>query len=70
LDCNVDFVNIKKYLINKIEKFLNGNITQVPSGTIIWQYASLEKWRAYNDPGYEKASSFYQGNRPALQVRS
>lgn len=70
LDCNVDFVNIKKYLISKIEKFLNGNITQVPSGTIIWQYASLEKWRAYNDPGYEKASSFYQGNRPALQVRS
>lgn len=69
LDCNVDFVNIRDYLQRSIEKYLNSTIVEVPSGTVIWQYCSLDKWRSYNDTGDVDEGS-YPGNRPALETRN
>lgn len=69
LDCNVDFVNIREYLSKAIQKYLNSTIVEVPTGTVIWQYCSLEKWRSFDDNGDTNDGS-YPGNRPALQTRN
>jgi hypothetical protein len=44
LDCHVDIVNLRSYIKDKINDYLNGNVIEVPSGAIIWQYCSLDKW--------------------------
>ena len=74
LDCNVDVVNLREYVLDVIKKFSQDNIIEVPSGTVIWQYCSLEKWRAYGDigtgDGFNKELSIYSGHRPSLENRN
>jgi hypothetical protein len=41
-----DFVNIKDYIKEKLEKYLKGNIKEVPSGTVIYHACSLKTWRS------------------------
>ena len=41
----VDFVNIKDYIKEKLEKYLKGNVMEVPSGTVIYHACSLSTWR-------------------------
>lgn len=73
IDCNVDTTNIKKYILSALEKFSNGNIIEVPSGAVIWQYCSLDKWRSIGDDG--TGSEFFfdgssPGHRPIMQIRN
>lgn len=72
LDCHVNFTNFKQYIKKSIQKYLNGNIVEVPSGTVIWQYASLDKWRAYDEAGDgdDCTPTSYPGNRPILEMRT
>jgi hypothetical protein len=77
LDCNVDIVNLQKYVLNAIKKFSQDNIVEVPSGTVIWQYCSLDKWRAYGDIGTGGKPNFsgsgvgnFTGHRPTLENRT
>lgn len=74
LDCHVDVENIVDYVKLVIEKYLRGNIIEVPTGTVIWQYCSLDKWRAYKDDGMGvplgHLSPNYPGNRPTLETRA
>lgn len=72
LDCNVDFVNIVDYVRKVIQKYTKTNIIEVPTGTVIWQYCSLDKWRAYKDAGSSdiQTLSSFPGNRPTLQIRT
>lgn len=70
LDCRVDIVNLKEYIKTKINDFLNGNVKEVPSGTVIWQYCSLKKWYSRNtDPNDGTSWKNFAGNRPALMLR-
>ena len=41
----VDYVNIQEYIEEKLEKYLKGNVMEVPSGMVIYHACSLETWR-------------------------
>lgn len=71
LDAYVDVTNLKDYVKVIINKYMKGNIVEVPSGAVIWQYCSLDKWRAYGDDGRADFSSEagYPGHRPSLETR-
>lgn len=75
LDCNVDFENITDYVKEAISKYINGNIIEVPTGTVIWQYCSLDKWLATKEYGegedvvIGEEDCCYPGNRPQLETR-
>lgn len=43
-DSYVDVVNLKNYVKEKITKYVGSNVSEVPSGTIVYQYVSLDKW--------------------------
>lgn len=76
LDCNADFVNLTDYVLNIIKKYSKDNIVEVPSGTVIHQFCSLKKWRAYGDGGDDTPLNFRQGalsftgHRPTLENRT
>lgn len=55
IDSVVEPSDLKKYVSDRVKKLLKTEIVEVPTGTITWQYCSLEKWK-----GNEK------GNRPAM----
>ena len=69
LDCNVGITNLKEYVFDKIQKYMNNAIIEVPTGTIINQYCSIEKWYAPNETGTGdkiKEKSSYPGHRPSM----
>lgn len=70
LDTYVDVTNLKDYVKVIINKYMKGNIVEVPSGAVIWQYCSLDKWRAFGDNGQANFDSGYPGHRPSLETRS
>lgn len=41
-----DFVNINDYIKEKLNKYLKGNVMEVPSGTVIYHACSLNTWRS------------------------
>lgn len=72
LDTFVDITNLKEYVKNIISKYTKGNTVEVPSGSVIWQYCSLDKWRAFGDKGDIadlNSGSCYIGHRPTLQKK-
>lgn len=44
VDAIVDVENIVEYVKKKIELFNAGHVVEVPTGTVIWQHCSLDKW--------------------------
>lgn len=61
----VKLKNLKNYVLDKVSDYIKSKNTEIPPGTIIWQYASLDKWycRASGDiDDFEN----WQGYRPAL----
>lgn len=72
-DSIVDVVNLKEYVKQIILKYMKGNVVEVPSGAVIWQYCSLEKWRAHNESttgdATDLCSGGYPGHRPSLQIK-
>lgn len=72
-DSIVDVVNLKDYVKSIILKYMKGNVIEVPSGAVIWQYCSLEKWRAHGEGslgnGTVVGEGAYPGHRPPLQIR-
>jgi hypothetical protein len=65
-------VNFKDYIKKSIRKFTGNNVTEVPSGTVIWQYCSLDKWRAIDidGTGNDITSTSFPGHRPLLEYRT
>ena len=41
-----DFVNINDYIKDKLNKYLKGNVMEVPSGAVIYHACSLATWRS------------------------
>jgi hypothetical protein len=72
-DSIVDTVNLKDYVKQMILKYMKGNVVEVPSGAVIWQYCSLEKWRAHNESSKGDATDLcnggFPGHRPPLQIK-
>lgn len=69
----VDVVNLKNYVRKMIDKFMKGNVVEVPTGAVIWQYCSLDKWRAEkesaNGDSIDMGQTGYPGHRPPMQQR-
>lgn len=66
--CIVSVKNLKDYVISKVGDYIKYNTTEVPSGTIINQFCSLEKWYCSNNGEVDDYGA-YQGYRPALGSR-
>lgn len=78
IDCNVGVINLKGYVQELIEKYLGSSLVEVPSGTVINQFCTLEKWYAYPDDGTkdemldsksELLGSSFPGHRPAMMSK-
>lgn len=70
----VDIVNLKEYVKKLISKFKKGNVIEVPTGAVIWQYCSLDKWRAETETVDGNsielvAGTGFPGHRPSMQMR-
>lgn len=61
IDSFVDVINLKDYVKSKMSKWLGNNTSEVPTGSVIWQYTSLKKWYCY-----ESASWNGIGNPPDI----
>lgn len=53
---------------------MKGNVVEVPTGMVIWQYCSLDKWRAENETVYGNSINMenktgFPGHRPSMQMR-
>lgn len=69
-----DVVNLKKYVKKIIDKFKNGNVIEVPTGAVIWQYCSLDKWRAESENPQGNSIDLeskigFPGHRPSMEMR-
>ena len=53
VDSIVGIVNLKEYVSKIINKFLKSSLVEVPTGTIINQFCSLDKWYAAPDNGID-----------------
>ena len=78
VDANVGIVNLKEYVMDVISKYMKSSIVEVPTGTIINQFCSLEKWYGYPDLGDDGQSKDangqfsndgYPGHRPAMMAK-
>lgn len=78
IDCNVGIINLKGYVQELIEKYLESSLVEVPTGTVINQFCTLEKWYAYPDDGTkdvmlddssELLGSSFPGHRPAMMSK-
>ena len=65
-DCIVTVESLKDYINSKIEHYLINNKAEVPSGTIISQYCSLDKWFCLNDENKVDDKTIWEGYRPAM----
>lgn len=67
-DCIVHIESLLNYVGNKIDRYIKYNTTQLPAGSIIWQYCSLNKWycKIENTQNTTNDNSYWQGYRPAL----
>lgn len=71
IDCNVGVVNLKNYVQEVVQKYLGSQLVEVPTGTIINQFCSLQKWYAYPDDGTKDdlTDSSFPGHRPAMMAK-
>ena len=51
IDAEVDIYNLKDYVKEIISKYMKSNTVEVPTGTVIWQYISPQKWYGTGDSG-------------------
>ena len=64
IDCYVDVGNLRDLCDKKINEFLSGNASELPSGTILWQYCSIDKW--FCKVGETINETEWQGYLPAM----
>lgn len=72
IDSNVGIVNLKEYVFDMIGKYMKTSIVEVPTGTIINQFCSLDKWYSYPDYGLQDdliTDKSYPGHRPAMMAK-
>lgn len=55
--------NLEEIVKQRLEKYLQNSVVEMPTGSVIWQYVSLKKWYALDDTGDEIE---YSGARPKL----
>lgn len=67
-DCYIKLENLNDYIDNKIQRYINYNTTQLPPGTIVWQYCSLNKWYCKVEGTINTVDDdlYWQGYRPAM----
>ena len=76
IDAEVDIINLKDYVKDIISKYMKSNTVEVPTGTVIYQYISPEKWYASGDSGSGNgefctlSKDSYPGHRPNMGQRS
>lgn len=61
----VKLKSLRDYVIDRVQEYIRFNTTEVATGTIMWQYCSLDKWYCRVEGGQDD-SRFWQGYRPAL----
>lgn len=72
IDCNVGIANLSDYVTEMVKKYMNSVIVEVPTGMIINQFCSLDKWYAANDTGQIDdmvKDSSYPGHRPSMMAK-
>lgn len=72
IDAEVDIINLKDYVKDIIKKFMSSNVVEVPTGTVIYQYISPEKWYGIGDTGNGDilSKTCMVGHRPTMQQRN
>lgn len=67
LDSYVDVINLKSYVKDRIAQYVNSNISEVPPGTVMFQYISLNKWYGLTTSGDEEdEGEGMTGHRPPM----
>lgn len=72
IDAEVNIVNLKDYVKDIIKKYMKSNVVEVPTGTVISQYISPEKWYAKTDTGSGNrlGKDVFVGHRPSMGQRN
>lgn len=70
--CIVKLANLGEYITDKISSYIKFNTTEIPTGNIVQQYCSIDKWYCrtnngdINDSDTWGDNKSWQGYRPAL----
>lgn len=67
-DCFINLINLRDYVNEKVNRYINNKLLQVPTGTIINQFSSLDKWFCYSSNGPDDFND-WQGYRPSMQTK-
>ena len=72
IDSEVNILNLKDYVKDIIKKFMKSNVVEVPTGTVISQYISPQKWYAKSDSGNgeDLTDENFVGHRPSMGQRN
>lgn len=69
VNCFVKQENVEKYIYEKISNYIKSKYSELPSGTIISQYCSLNKWYCLEDKStISNDFEYWQGYRPAMNI--
>lgn len=63
--CIVKLKNIRDYIFDKVSTYIKYNSSELPPGTILNQYCSLEKWYCSSNGTIDDLNN-WQGFRPSL----
>lgn len=72
VDAIADVENMVEYVKQKIGLIKNGNFIEVPTGSVIWQYCSIDKWYGINTTIENAATDvpqdgYYPANNPPME---
>lgn len=65
-DCIITLKNLRDYVYGEVNRYLENNSEQVPTGTIISQYCNLDKWFCWDKNKGVNDLDAWQGYRPAM----
>lgn len=65
IDAEVYITNLQELVKERLEKYMQNSVIEMPTGSVIWQYMSLDKWYAMRDDGDVVN---YSGVRPKMSA--
>lgn len=67
LDSFVDVANLKTYVKERISQYVSSNVSEVPPGTVMFQYINLNKWYGLTlDEDSKNEDEGASGHRPPM----
>lgn len=66
INSTVKIRNLQDIVKERLEKYLQNSVVEMPTGSVIWQYVNLSKWYGVNDNGNDDLSTSSSGEKKTI----